>query len=101
MMSHPVHVLGHSFEVTEIDGQSLPGAIRDVILVPPRATVKVAFDADNPSLWACHCHNLYQYGCRHVRDSGLSRLQLAHPLQREDLASVCPTFIVHVLGTYS
>ena len=29
------------------------------ILVPPRATVKVVFDADNPGLWAYHCHNLY------------------------------------------
>ena len=24
-----------------------------------KATVKVAFDADNPGLWAFHCHNLY------------------------------------------
>jgi FtsP/CotA-like multicopper oxidase with cupredoxin domain len=59
MMSHPMHLHGHSFQVTEIDGRPLAGAIRDVILVPPRATVKVAFDADNPGLWAYHCHNLY------------------------------------------
>lgn len=59
MMSHPMHLHGHSFQVTEIDGRPLAGASRDVILVPPRATVKVAFDADNPGLWAYHCHNLY------------------------------------------
>jgi FtsP/CotA-like multicopper oxidase with cupredoxin domain len=59
MMSHPMHLHGHSFQVTEIDGTSLAGAVRDVILLPPRATVKVVFDADNPGLWAYHCHNLY------------------------------------------
>ena len=59
MMSHPMHLHGHVFQVTEVNGKALPGAIRDTILVPPKATVKVAFDADNPGLWAFHCHNLY------------------------------------------
>lgn len=59
MMSHPMHLHGHSFQVVEIDGQRLSGALRDTLLVPPLATVKVAFDADNPGLWAFHCHNLY------------------------------------------
>ena len=59
MMSHPMHLHGHSFQVTEVNGQAFAGAVRDVILVPPRATVKVVFDADNPGLWAYHCHNLY------------------------------------------
>jgi FtsP/CotA-like multicopper oxidase with cupredoxin domain len=59
MMSHPMHLHGHSFQVTEINGQSFPGAVRDTVLVPPRTTVKVVFDADNPGLWAYHCHNLY------------------------------------------
>jgi FtsP/CotA-like multicopper oxidase with cupredoxin domain len=59
MMSHPMHLHGHNFQVTEIDGQGLPGAVRDTVLVPPQATVKVVFDADNPGLWAYHCHNLY------------------------------------------
>jgi len=59
MMSHPMHLHGHSFQVTEINGQSFPGAVRDTVLVPPRTTVKVIFDADNPGLWAYHCHNLY------------------------------------------
>lgn len=59
MMSHPMHLHGHSFQVVEIDGQRLSGAIRDTVLVPPEATIKVAFDADNPGMWAFHCHNLY------------------------------------------
>jgi FtsP/CotA-like multicopper oxidase with cupredoxin domain len=59
MMAHPMHLHGHSFQVTEIGGERLSGAMRDSILVPPKTTVKVAFDANNPGLWAFHCHNLY------------------------------------------
>ena len=59
MMSHPMHLHGHSFQVVEIDGQRIAGAFRDTVLVTPRSTVKVAFDADNPGMWAFHCHNLY------------------------------------------
>ncbi len=59
MMAHPMHLHGHSFQVTEINGQAFAGAVRDVVLVLPRTTVKVVFDADNPGLWAYHCHNLY------------------------------------------
>jgi FtsP/CotA-like multicopper oxidase with cupredoxin domain len=59
MMSHPMHLHGHVFQITEINGKAIAGAVRDTILVPPKATVKVAFDADNPGLWAFHCHNLY------------------------------------------
>lgn len=59
MMAHPMHLHGHSFQITEINGQAFAGAVRDVVLVPPRATVRVVFDADNPGLWAYHCHNLY------------------------------------------
>ena len=59
MMAHPMHLHGHNFQVTEINGQRFPGAVRDSVLVPPMTTVKVVFDADNPGLWAYHCHNLY------------------------------------------
>ena len=59
MMSHPMHLHGHNLQVSEINGQKLAGAVRDTVLVTPMATVKVVFDADNPGLWAFHCHNLY------------------------------------------
>jgi FtsP/CotA-like multicopper oxidase with cupredoxin domain len=58
-MSHPMHLHGHVFEVTEVDGQKIAGAKRDTILVPPKSTIKVAFDANNPGVWAYHCHILY------------------------------------------
>jgi FtsP/CotA-like multicopper oxidase with cupredoxin domain len=45
--------------VTEIDGQKVSGAVRDTLLVPPKSTIKTIFDADNPGIWALHCHILY------------------------------------------
>ncbi len=59
MMSHPMHLHGHRFQVVEIDGRRTAGALRDTILVPPGRRVVVAFDADNPGHWAFHCHLLY------------------------------------------
>lgn len=60
MMAHPIHLHGHVFEVTEIDGQVIhDGAMRDTVLVLPHSTVKVQFDSDNPGNWMLHCHMLY------------------------------------------
>ncbi len=58
-MSHPMHLHGHSFQVIEINGKSLHGALRDTILVPPKMSVTVAFDANNPGTWYLHCHILW------------------------------------------
>lgn len=59
MMAHPMHLHGHHFQVTEINGSKVNGAMRDTVLVPSMATVVIAFDADNPGRWLYHCHNLY------------------------------------------
>lgn len=59
MMSHPMHLHGHSFQVVAIDGKRIAGALRDTVLVPPMSSVTAAFEADNPGRWAFHCHNLY------------------------------------------
>jgi FtsP/CotA-like multicopper oxidase with cupredoxin domain len=58
-MPHPMHLHGHEFQVVEIDGKRFSGAVRDTVLVPPGRRVVVAFDANNPGLWAIHCHLLY------------------------------------------
>jgi FtsP/CotA-like multicopper oxidase with cupredoxin domain len=58
-MSHPMHLHGHSFQVIDINGKSLNGALRDTILVPPKTSVTIAFDADNPGIWYLHCHILW------------------------------------------
>lgn len=59
MMSHPMHLHGHHFQVVAIDGLPLAGALRDTVLVPPGARARIAFDAVNPGRWAFHCHHLY------------------------------------------
>ncbi len=60
MMSHPMHLHGHHFQVVAIQGRPLSGAMRDTVLVPADGgTVTIAFDADNPGRWVMHCHNLY------------------------------------------
>ena len=58
-MSHPMHLHGHTFQVIEINGKPLHGALRNTILVTPNSTVTVAFDADNPGTWYVHCHILW------------------------------------------
>ena len=59
MMAHPMHLHGHHFQVTALNGTPLPGAVRDTVLVPVNGSVTLAFDADNPGRWLFHCHNLY------------------------------------------
>jgi FtsP/CotA-like multicopper oxidase with cupredoxin domain len=58
-MAHPMHLHGTVFQVVEIDGKRINGARRDTVMVPGKATVTVAFDADNAGRWAFHCHNSY------------------------------------------
>jgi FtsP/CotA-like multicopper oxidase with cupredoxin domain len=58
-MSHPMHLHGHVFQVTAIDGKKIEGAMRDTVLVMPRSTLAIQFDADNPGVWPLHCHVLY------------------------------------------
>ncbi|WP_206996982.1 multicopper oxidase family protein [Trinickia mobilis] len=59
MMSHPIHLHGHHFQVVALNGKAFPGALRDTVMVPPAAKVTVAFDANNAGRWLMHCHNLY------------------------------------------
>lgn len=59
LMPHPMHLHGHEFQVVGIGGQRLSGAVRDTVLVTPGTEVVIAFDANNPGLWAFHCHLLY------------------------------------------
>lgn len=56
MMFHPIHLHGHTFQVV---GRAAPRARKDTVLVPPKQTVEVDFDTDNPGKWITHCHNTY------------------------------------------
>ncbi|MDY6996476.1 MAG: multicopper oxidase family protein [Actinomycetota bacterium] len=51
-MYHPMHLHGQTFQV-------LGGPRKDTVLVPPKQTVEVDFDTDNPGRWIVHCHNDY------------------------------------------
>jgi FtsP/CotA-like multicopper oxidase with cupredoxin domain len=52
-MWHPMHIHGHTFQL------GADGARKDTVIVRPKETVSVAFDADNPGQWLFHCHNAY------------------------------------------
>jgi FtsP/CotA-like multicopper oxidase with cupredoxin domain len=53
-MWHPMHLHGHAFALR--DGT---GPRKDTVIVLPRQTVTVQFDATDPGRWMTHCHNVY------------------------------------------
>lgn len=60
MMTHPMHLHGHHFQIVAINGEQISGAVRDTVFMPPMTSVAFAFDAVNPGkAWAFHCHHLY------------------------------------------
>lgn len=59
MMAHPMHLHGNVFQVVNINGNEIKGALRDTVLVLPNSTVKVVFDANAKGKWFLHCHMLY------------------------------------------
>ncbi len=59
-MDHPMHLHGHIFALTEVDGKSLLRPLsKDVVLVAANGgTVTWRFVADAPAgRWLLHCHN--------------------------------------------
>lgn len=59
MMSHPMHLHGHVFQVTAINSTPIQGALRDTVVILPNSTMTIQFDANNPGVWPLHCHLLY------------------------------------------
>lgn len=53
MMTHPLHLHGHTF------GLVGTGLRKDTVLVRPMETVPIELDADNVGDWMAHCHNIY------------------------------------------
>ena len=58
MMGHPMHLHGHVFQVVNVNGRSLDGAIRDTVYVPPMTMVTVALDVGEAARWMLHCHHM-------------------------------------------
>ncbi|MEV6343847.1 multicopper oxidase family protein [Actinoplanes sp. NPDC051851] len=57
---HPMHLHGHHAVVLSRDGVAATGSPWwiDSLDVADGATYEIAFVADNPGIWADHCHNL-------------------------------------------
>jgi multicopper oxidase len=51
MMFHPVHLPGHTVQVTG------DGPRKDTLVVRPHERLDAVFNADNPGRWMLHCHN--------------------------------------------
>ncbi len=58
MMGHPMHLHGHVFQVVNVNGTAIQGALRDTVYVPPMATITVALDAGEAARWMLHCHHM-------------------------------------------
>jgi hypothetical protein len=59
MDHHPIHLHGHTFQITETDGGEIAESARwpeTTVLVPTGSTRTVEFVADAPGDWAMHCH---------------------------------------------
>jgi len=56
--AHSMHLHGHSFQVVEIDGKSISGAMRDTLMTSRGQcrVIRICFDADHPGMWPFHCH---------------------------------------------
>ncbi len=57
--THPFHLHGHKFEVIAMDGEAVnKNLVMDTVDVRPNSEVTIRLKADNPGVWAFHCHNL-------------------------------------------
>ncbi|MBT9282062.1 MAG: multicopper oxidase family protein [Hydrogenibacillus schlegelii] len=59
MVDHPMHLHGHTFWVTSIQGVPLRRPIpKDTVNVRPMERMTIDFVANNPGRWLFHCHQL-------------------------------------------
>ena len=60
--THPMHLHGQQFKIVATDGNPVPEAAqltKNTITIAPGETYDVEFTADNPGVWAFHCHELH------------------------------------------
>ncbi|KUO95915.1 multicopper oxidase family protein [Ferroacidibacillus organovorans] len=71
MDSHPMHLHGHEFQVAAGDGSTIPIPwFKNTINVAPGETWDIEFQANNPGIWAFHCHKPHHTTNDHMRDMG-------------------------------
>ena len=72
MMSHPIHIHGHFFELVNGHGAHQP--LKHTVNVLPGGLVNLDLTADAPGDWAFHCHQLF-----HMH-AGMMRVVTVRPL---------------------
>lgn len=75
MMTHPMHLHGHFFEIVNGHGTHQPA--KHTVRVLPGGYVDLDLTADAPGDWAFHCHLLY-----HMH-AGMMRVVTVRPLDGE------------------
>jgi FtsP/CotA-like multicopper oxidase with cupredoxin domain len=53
MMSHPLHLHGHTFALAD------SGLRKDTVILRPMESRAIELQADNLGDWMIHCHNIY------------------------------------------
>jgi len=75
MMTHPMHLHGHFFEIVNGHGDHQP--LKHTVKVLPGGFVDLDLTADAPGDWAFHCHLLY-----HMH-AGMMRVVKVRPMDGE------------------
>jgi CopA family copper-resistance protein len=75
MMTHPMHLHGHFFEIVNGHGANQP--MKHTVRVLPGGFIDLDLTADAPGDWAFHCHLLY-----HMH-AGMMRVVTVRPLDGE------------------
>jgi FtsP/CotA-like multicopper oxidase with cupredoxin domain len=73
MMTHPMHIHGHFFEV--VNGHTGSHPVKHTVMVMPGGKVSFDMTADAPGDWAFHCHLLY-----HMH-AGMMRIVKVRPMK--------------------
>lgn len=79
MMSHPIHIHGHFFEV--VTGMPHGNPVKHTVNVMPGGKASFELTADAPGDWAFHCHLLY-----HMH-AGMMNVVKVRPLDEEGEAA--------------
>ena len=75
MMTHPMHLHGHFFEV--VNGQAGAHPRKHTVMVLPGGKLSFDLTADAPGDWAFHCHLLF-----HMH-AGMMRVVTIRPIEGE------------------
>lgn len=74
---HPMHLHGHQFKIAAKDGNAVPSSVqetRNVVPMLPGESYDLEFIADNPGVWAFHCHEPHHVMNDEVEPGGLITL---------------------------